>query len=106
MIFVLNLIAFLILMGCCGLAYQRRSLWLRLIPYILLKWGEGRSFIVQLLIYSPVFVLWLLACRWLDVKGWHGVAAAGIGLAMLLGLQALRMIEENQKRLRGSGSES
>ncbi|RLL54739.1 hypothetical protein D8Y20_02870 [Mariprofundus sp. EBB-1] len=65
-----------------------------------MKLAEGRAAIVQLLIYAPLFVVWLLACHWLDVQGWHGLGASGIGFAMLLGLQALRMLEENQKRLR------
>jgi len=95
-----HLVVFIILMTLSALAYQRQSLWIRFLPYVLLKLGQGRSSIPQLLIYSPVIVCWLLACHWLDVKGWHGLGAFGIGFAMLLGLQALRMLEENQKRLR------
>lgn len=98
MSFVLNLALFLILMGLTLFAYHRQSLWIRLIPYILSKLGRGHSFFVQWLIYSPMFVGWLLACHWLDVKGWHGLGAAGMGFAMVLGLQAMRYLEEKQKK--------
>jgi len=100
MSFMLNLVLFSILMGSVLFAYQRQALWLRLIPYILLKCGKNHSFLVQLSLYGSVFVLWLLACHWLDVKGWHGLGAAGMGFAMLLGLQAMRDIEEQQKMKR------
>jgi len=97
MSFMLNLVIFLVLMGSVLLAYRRQTLWLRLIPYVILKCGKGRSSLVQLLMYGSTFVLWLLACHWLDVKGWHGLGAACMGFAMMLGLQAMRYMEEQQK---------
>jgi len=89
---------FLLLMGLALRAYQQQAMWLRFIPFVLLKFGVGRSFIVQWLIYSPTFVSWLLLCHWLDVKGWHGLGAAGMGFAMLVGLQGMRFLEEQQKQ--------
>ena len=97
---VVHLIIFIVLMAFSIKAYQQQSLWLRLIPFLLLKWGEGRSFTWQLMIYSPIFILWLLGCHWLDARGWYGLGASGLGFAMLLGLQALKMIEEKQKTMR------
>ena len=94
---LLHCALFVVLMGISGRAYQRQSLWIRFIPYALLSMGKGRSFVLQLLMYAPLLVSCLLACHWLDVMGWHGLAASGIGFAMLLGLQALRMLEEKQK---------
>jgi len=94
---MLNLAVFLVFMGSVLLAYQRQALWLRLLPYIILKCGKGRSSLIQLLMYGTSFVLWLLACHWLDVKGWHGLGAAGMGFGMILGLQAMRYLEEQQK---------
>ena len=97
MSFGLNLAVFLILIGISLRAYQKQSLWLQLVPLSLLKLGENRSFFMQWLIYSPIFVIWLLLCHWLDVKEWHGLAAAGIGIAMIVALQAMRQLEEQQK---------
>ena len=97
MSFMLNLVLFSILMGSVLFAYQRQALWLRLIPHVLLKCGRNRSFFIQLILYGSAFVLWLLACHWLDVKGWHGLGAAGMGFAMVLGLQAMRSLEKQQK---------
>jgi len=94
---MLNLVIFFVLMGFALRGYQRQATWLRLIPFALLKFGEGRHFILQWLIYSPLFVSWLLLCHWVDVKGWHGLGAAFMGFAMLLGLQAMRHLEEEQK---------
>ncbi len=102
MMILVHLVLFVVLMGLSARAYQHQSLWIRFVPYLLLKLAKGRSAIVQLLIYAPIIVAWLLVCHWLDVQGWHGLGAFGIGFAMLLGLQALRMMEENQKRLRES----
>ncbi len=98
--FLLHVIIFIVLMAFSIKAYQHQSFWLRFIPFLLLKWGEGRSFAWQLMIYSPIFIIWLLSCHWLDAKGWYGLGASGLGIAMLLGLQALKMIEEKQKKMR------
>jgi len=89
---------FFVLMGFSLLAYHRQASWLRFIPYALLRFGRGKTFLIQWMIYSPIFVSWLLLCHWLDVKEWHGLAAAGMGFAMLLGLQGMRQWEEKQKR--------
>ncbi len=100
MMAVLHVLLFIVLMGLSGRAYLHQSMWIRVLPYLLLKLAEGRAGMIQLLIYAPIIVMWLLGCHWLDVQGWHGLGASGIGFAMILGLQALRMLEENQKRLR------
>jgi hypothetical protein len=95
--FVFNIIIFAVLFALFVKAYQSQQLWLRFIPYILLRWGKNRAFFTQLLFYSPIFVGWLMLCHWIDVKGLHGLAAAGMAFAMLLALQAMRMVEEMQK---------
>jgi len=91
---------FILLIAPCLWAYHHQQTWFRMIPYLLLRWGKGRSFFVQWLMYSPVFVSWLLLSHWLDVKAWHGVAAALIAFAMLLALQAMRQLEEQHKAKR------
>ena len=102
MLFILNAFVFLVLLACLVRAYQRQQLWLRLVSHVAMQWGKGKSFVVQLLIYSPLFVGWLMLCHWIDVKGLHGLAAAGMAFAMLLALQAMRMVEEKQKKERES----
>ena len=96
----LNILTFFILVALLIRAYHMQQLWLRVVSYFVLQWGKGRSFFIQLLIYSPVFVGWLMLCHWIDMKGWHGLAAAGMAFAMLLALQSMRMIEEKQKDMR------
>jgi len=81
-------------------AYHQQHTWFQWLPYALLRLGKGRSFFIQWLIYSPMFVIWLLLCHWLDVKAWHGVAAALIAFAMLLALQAMRQLENQHKAKR------
>ncbi len=79
-------------------SYHQQALWFRLLTHILLSFGKGKSFLKQWFIYAPMFVSWLLLCRWLDVKAWHGLAASLIAFAMLLALQAMRALEEQQKQ--------
>jgi len=102
MMFALQLFIFLVLIVAILWSYHKQMLWIRLVPHVLWRWGKGRSFWLQWFIYSPLFVLWLLICHWLDVQGLQGVAAAMLGLAMVFGLQAMRDLEEKQKKERES----
>jgi len=95
---LLQIVIFFALIGPLLWSYHKQYIWIRILPYLLLRCGRGRAAWLQWLIYSPMFVSWLLLCHWLDVKQWHGLAAAMMGFAMLLGLQAMRYIEEQQKR--------
>ena len=95
-----NLIWAAILIPLCLWSYHQQALWFRLLTHVLLSLGKGRGFFKQWLIYAPIFVSWLLLCRWLDVKAWHGLAASLIAFAMLVALQAMRSLEEQQKRQR------
>ncbi len=100
MSFLLNVWVFVMLVGAALLAYRRQALWLRLLVGFLLKPARGRSFVFQWFVYAPIFVSYLLLCHYLDVQEWYGLAASGIGFAMILGLQAMRQCEEKQKEKR------
>jgi len=88
---------FLIIALLCWRGYQQRRLWLFYLGRLLEDLIQGRSFWSQLLRLGPLFVGWLLLCHWVNTHGWHGTAAGGILLAMTLGLNAMRTIEEQQK---------
>jgi len=62
---------------------------------------RGRGPWLQLLLFGPVVVGWLLFCHWVNTHGWHATAAGGILFAMTVGLQAMRSVEEEQKQTRG-----
>lgn len=88
---------FLLIAAICWHGYQKRRLWLFYLNELLGRLYRGRSFMHQLLAFGPVIVGWLLLCHWLNTRGWHGLAAGGILLAMMLGLEAMRALEEKQK---------
>jgi len=81
----------------CWRGYQQRRLGLCIIPALLLYIGKQKPFWIRFLIYAPVFVAWLLLCHWIDVKGWHAMAAGLMAFAMTLGLEAMRQVEELQR---------
>jgi len=81
----------------CWRGYSKRQTWLRLIPHLIWHQCKGRSILMQLLLFGPVVVGWLLFCHWLNTAGWHATGAGCILLAMTIGLEAMRSAEERQK---------
>lgn len=78
--------------------YRDRQTWFRLIPHLIWTRCQGRSFLMQLLIFGPVIVGWLLLCHFVSTHGWQATAAGGMLFGMALALEALRSAEERQKR--------
>lgn len=84
----------------CWRGYQQRALWFTLPVHLLLRLGRRRSYWMQLLIYGPFTIGGLLLCHWINTHGWHASAAGGIVIAMTIGLEAMRIVEEDGKRKR------
>jgi len=97
---VLDITALLFIVRVCWQGYHRRNVWFLFLPHLLMHWGRKRSYLRQLTIFAPVVIIWLLSCHWIDTHGWHAVAAGGVLVAMTMGLEAMRSIEEQQKRRR------
>jgi len=100
MFIIANLLLFGALSLLCLRGYLLRRAWLARMAGFMRRLGHGRSLLAQYVRVGPVIVGWLLACHWLNTHGWHGPAAAGIVLAMCVGLQLMRDWEEQQKRRR------
>jgi len=77
--------------------YGHRKLWFCFLGKWLANICRYRVYWRQLLVVGPLIVIWLLFCHWVNTHGWHGIAASGIFIAMMLGLNAMRQIEEQQK---------
>jgi hypothetical protein len=88
---------FLIIALLCWRGYQQRQLWMFYLGRLLERMFNGRSFLRVLFSLGPMLVGWLLLCHWINTHGWHGLAAGGVLLAMTLGLNAMRNLEEKQK---------
>lgn len=95
---LLDISAFLLIAMLCWRGYQLRQNWFCLIPYLLWRQCQGRGVARQLLVFSPVVVGWLILCHWLNAHGWHATGAGGMLFAMTLGLDAMRSVEERQKK--------
>jgi len=95
---LIDLALFSAIAALCWRGYQQRRIWIRLPPYLLMQRCRGKSALRQLLIFGPVTIFWLLTCHWINTHGWHATAAGGLLLAMTLGLEAMRAIEEQQKQ--------
>ncbi len=91
---ILLLIAIAIL---CWRGYRNRSLWLDVVGQLLAHLLRNKGFWGQLFSFAPVVVGWLLLCHRINTAGWHATAAGGILLAMTIGLDAMRNLEEEQK---------
>ncbi len=94
---MIDLILLVLIVMYCWEAYSKRRLWFVVPVYLWMKFAKGRGFLAQLLIFSLPTVSWLLLCHWINTHGWHATAAGGMLIAMTVGLQAMRMAEEEQK---------
>ncbi|MDX8391920.1 MAG: hypothetical protein R8K53_05055 [Mariprofundaceae bacterium] len=90
--------ALAVLLFVCWRGYQQRRFWLCTMTALLLHIGRERVFCFRFVIYSPIFVGWLLLCHWMDVKGWHATAAGLMALSMTIALEAMRQSEERRKQ--------
>ncbi|MDX8413043.1 MAG: hypothetical protein R8J85_03055 [Mariprofundales bacterium] len=81
----------------CRQGYQQRKLWFTVPVQLFLRLGRGRGFAMQLLIYGAPTVAGLLLCHWINTHGWHATAAGGILIGMMVGMEAMRIAEEEQK---------
>ncbi|OIO70216.1 MAG: hypothetical protein COW19_08145 [Zetaproteobacteria bacterium CG12_big_fil_rev_8_21_14_0_65_55_1124] len=81
----------------CWRGYRENGLWLCYVGQLLHRLLRGKGFWGQLFRFAPVVVGWLLLCHWVNTAGWHATAAGGILLAMTVGLDAMRKLEEQQK---------
>ena len=95
---LLDLATLVVIALVCWQGYHRRRLWFGMPVYAWFQLARGRGFWAQLLIFGPVVVGWLLLCHWINTHGWHATAAGGILIAMTVGLEAMRTIEEEQRR--------
>ena len=97
---LLDVAVFALIAYFCVRGYQKRQLWLALVGHLLGKLYHGKGYWRQLFVLGPLIVAWLLLCHWLNNKGVYGLAAGGILFAMTLALDAMRGLEERQKRER------
>jgi len=97
MILALDIALFAAIAGLCWQGYQKRRLWFVVPVYLWLKLGKGRSFWMQFLVFAPATVTGLLLCHWINTHGWHATAAGGMLFGMTIGLEAMRIAEEEQK---------
>ena len=94
---VLDIILFAAIATVCWQGYHKRRLWFVIPVYVWLRMGKGRSFWVQFMIFAPTTVCGLLLCHWVNTHGWHATAAGGMLFGMTLGLEAMRIAEEESK---------
>ena len=81
----------------CWQGYHKCRLWFVVPVYLWMKSGKGRGFWKQFLVFGLPTVGWLLLCHWINTHGWHATAAGGMLFAMTVGLQAMRLAEEEFK---------
>ncbi|MDQ7000493.1 MAG: hypothetical protein Q9M12_06375 [Mariprofundus sp.] len=93
----LDITVFAIIGTICWQGYYKRRLWFEAPVYLLLRLGKGRGFWTQWFMYGPPVVGGLLLCHWLNTHGWHATAAGGMLFGMTIGLEAMRIAEEEQK---------
>jgi len=94
---LLDLGGLVIIATLCWQGYQKQRLWFKVPVYLFLRLGRGRGFAMQLLIYGIPTVAGLLLCHWTNTHGWHATAAGGIVIGMTVGLEAMRIAEEEHK---------
>jgi uncharacterized membrane protein len=97
MLTVLDIALFIGLALLCWRGYRGNGTWLIYIGQLLHRLLRGKSFWGQLFRFAPLAITWLLLCHWVNTAGWHATAAGGILLAMTIGLDAMRKLEEEQK---------
>ena len=81
----------------CWQGYRKRSLWFEVPVYMWFRLARGHGFWVQFLLFGPAVVIWLLLCHWINTHGWHATAAGGMLIGMTIGLEAMRIAEEQQQ---------
>ena len=81
----------------CWRGYRYRSAWLAIVAQLLAQLLRRKGFWGKLFSFAPIAIGWLLLCHWVNNAGWHATAAGGILLAMTVGLDAMRNLEEKQK---------
>jgi len=86
----------------CWRGYRYGSVWLAIVGKLLTQLLRNKGFWGQLFSFAPLAIGWLLLCHWINTAGWHATAAGGILLAMTVGLNAMRKLEEQQKMERTS----
>jgi len=97
MMTALDIVLFILIALLCWRGYHKNVIWLFYAGRILERLLGGKGFWAQLFSFAPVAIGWLLLCHWINTAGWHATAAGGILLAMTVGLDAMRKLEEKQK---------
>jgi len=99
---LLDVALFALIALLCWRGYRGIDPWLMHFVQWLGRILQGKGFWRQLFTFGPIIVGWLLLCHRVNTLGWHATAAGGILLAMTVGLDAMRRLEEQQKRERSS----
>jgi len=102
MLIALDILLFTAITTICWRGYRYRSLWLAVVGQLLARLLCRKGFWGQLFSFAPIAISWLLLCHWVNTAGWHATAAGGILLAMTVGLDAMRNLEEKQKMEKSS----
>jgi len=97
MMTALDIVLFILIVLLCWRGYRGNGLWLIYTGNLLHRLLRGKGFWGQLLSFAPIAIGWLLLCHWVNTAGWHATAAGGILLAMTIGLDAMRKLEEKHK---------
>jgi len=97
MAIALDIALFLGIALLCWRGYYGKGLWLLYANQFMQRLLHGKGFWGQLVSSAPLVVGWLLLCHRVNTAGWHASAAGGILLAMTVGLDAMRKLEERQK---------
>jgi len=97
MVMLLDISLLLVIALLCWRGYRGNGLWLFYTGKMLHRLLCGKGFWGQLFSFAPIAIGWLLLCHRVNTAGWHATAAGGILIAMTIGLDAMRKLEEQQK---------
>jgi len=97
MMTALDIVLFMLIALLCWRGYRGNGLWLFYSGSLLHRLLHGKGFWGQLFSFAPIAIGWLLLCHWVNTAGWHATGAGGILIAMTIGLDAMRKLEEKQK---------
>lgn len=95
---IVDIVLFVLIAMLCWRGYRGIDPWLCYFGQWLDRLLHGKGFWRQLFTFGPMMVVWLLLCHRINTAGWHATAAGGILLAMTVGLDAMRSLEEKQKQ--------